>query len=304
VSSRDVTTWITAWYSTPRNGDLAGPIRLLHNDQRRRADATVARAVASVKTFYRWAANAGLVTRQVANQVSACAQPKVTKNHDVGRLEAHTVSLLLDVDMGARERFLVELLYGCGLRTGEALGLWFEDLHLESDNRSLGCEMRGPHVHIEPRDGRRRARAKGGPRVVPVTGRTVAFYRDWMAQRFEVLGDDDPAAAVFVALAGPTRGSPWSYQAMQKWWDREIRSRPQLADATRHALRHTFSSELLDAGVSRHSIQALLGHAVLESTSRYSHAALDTMRQAVEARSEWVDRRVRTTTSRGPEEPS
>ena len=292
VTTRDVNGWMAAWFSTPRNGDLAGPIRLLPNDPRRRADSTVARALASVKAYYRWAAEAGFVSRRVASQMAACSAPRATKRLDIGRLEADEVAELLALAMSPRERFLVELLYGCGLRIGETLGLWFEDLCFETDNRSLGCEVRGPHLHVEPRDGRHRARAKGGARLVPVAGRTVALFREWMVQRFEALGDDDPAAAVFVALSGPTKGGPWSYQAMQKWWDREIRSVPRLARATRHLLRHSFASELLDAGVSNHSIQAMLGHAVLESTSRYSHASMATMRRAVERRDEWLDGRI------------
>ncbi|MGA5550985.1 tyrosine-type recombinase/integrase [Streptomyces pseudogriseolus] len=80
----------------------------------------------------------------------------------------------------ARDRFLIALLAGTGLRIGEALGLRQEDLHFLASSRSLGCPVQGPHLHVRRRtDNPNRAPAKSRhPRYLPVTPDIVAFYTD------------------------------------------------------------------------------------------------------------------------------
>ena len=65
-----------------------------------------------------------------------------------------------------RDRFLLVMLWFCGLRVGEAMGLRRSDLHLVPTAAALGCSMPGPHLHVVARDNPNRARAKSGDRAV------------------------------------------------------------------------------------------------------------------------------------------
>jgi len=291
--TEDMTNWVTALTSTPRRTDPASQIRILPSDPRKRSKSTVARYVTSVKEFYRWAGRNGAVGAHVEKRMVAFRTPKSTRATSVGRLEQGEIDLTYDRISDPRGLFLFDVLYGCGLRIGEALGLRFCDLHFEADNFAYtGCRIPGPHLHVERRDNPNGAAAKGDPRMVPVPPRTIASYRDWMADRFEVLGEDDPSAFVFVALRGKTAGSAWNYRSMQGWWDGCIRTDPRLDRVTRHMVRHTYASELADLGIDSLVIQALLGHRSLSSSDVYTHPGADKLRAAVERRAEWVQQRI------------
>jgi integrase len=80
-------------------------------------------------------------------------------------------------------RFLLVLLWFCGLRVGEALGLRRSDLHLVPTATTLGCSTPGPHVHVVGRDNPNRARAKSGDRVVPVRAEVLSCYDRYLAER-------------------------------------------------------------------------------------------------------------------------
>lgn len=78
------------------------------------------------------------------------------------------VEALLRASRSWRDRFLLVLLWFCGLRIGEALGLRRSDLHFASSASALGCSIPGPHLHVVGRDNPNGARVKSGERAVPV----------------------------------------------------------------------------------------------------------------------------------------
>ena len=82
-----------------------------------------------------------------------------------------------------RDRFLLVVLWFCGLRVGEALGLRRSDLHLVPAAAVLGCTIGGAHLHVVARDNHTGARAKTGERVVPVRAEVLSCYDRYLAER-------------------------------------------------------------------------------------------------------------------------
>jgi integrase/recombinase XerC len=143
----------------------------------------------------------------------------------------------------ARDRAVLTLLYGCGLRISEGLSLKRSDAPLGDTIRITG---KGGKTRIAP--------------VLPQVARAVDAY---LALTPHVSGPDDP-------LFRAKRGGALSPRQVQATMQR-LRSRLGLPDsATPHALRHSFATHLLGAGADLRSIQDLLGHASLSTTQKYT----------------------------------
>lgn len=222
---------------------------------RDRTPATVARHVAAVRALYRWMLRTG---RLEADPAADLAPPRV------GRTLPRTATVdalgrLLDdaaAERSNRDRALLELLYGAGLRVGEAAALRLGDL-----------DLNGGIVAV--RDG------KGGKeRRVPMGRSAVDALRAWLLER--------PVAAhdhVFLNR----RGGPLSDRSMRRVVDEAGRG-GGIPGLHPHALRHSYATHMLDAGADLRGIQELLGHASLSTTQRYTHVSverlLDVHRQA------------------------
>ena len=179
-----------------------------------------------------------------------------------------------------RDRLLFAVLTVTGVRIGEALGLRREDMHLLSTSASLGCSVRGPHLHV-----RRRINANGAlgksrePRSIPVTSELVELYAEYQYERSNVAAGDD-CDFVFVNLYRPPVGAPLRYHNVKKLFERvsgtvDFAVRP-------HMLRHSAASRWLEEGAPRDVVQALLGHVSPASMSRYFHPSEEAKRAAVE----------------------
>jgi len=189
---------------------------------------------------------------------------------------------LLDLALVARDRFLVDMLFFTGLRIGEALALFRQDLHFLAENSGLGCRIRGPHIHVRSNEVLNGARAKTGPRWVPVPDRVVFSYEDYLLERRDILGvDANPH--VFVNLYRSPRGTALSYASV-----RDLFQRISISVSTRirpHMLRHTRATMWLRGidtpRLDLDTVRVLLGHASLEATSIYAHSRAEDLRAAV-----------------------
>ena len=214
---------------------------------------SLARKLSAVKSFYRW-----LSEREGfdATAVMAARAPKFQKKlprplaEDAAQGVIDTLDLQSQVPwVAARDQAVVTLLYGCGLRISEALGLTGADLPLGGSLRIIG---------------------KGGKeRVVPVIGparEAVEVYLRLCPYPTE------PDAALFRGVRGGALGP----RAVQKVVE-QVRLQLGLpASVTPHAMRHSFATHLLNAGGDLRAIQELLGHASLSTTQAYT--AVDTAR--------------------------
>ncbi|MCL4150772.1 UNVERIFIED_CONTAM: hypothetical protein GTU68_033866 [Idotea baltica] len=214
---------------------------------------SLARKLSAVKSFYRWLAErAGFEPTAVLATRSPKFQKKLPRPlaEDAAQAVLDTVELQSTTNwVGARDVAVVTLLYGCGLRISEALGLKGADSPLPASLRIIG---------------------KGGKeRLVPV----LDAARDAVATYVRLCPHPlEQGAPLFRGV----RGGPLHARLIQ---GAMARTRMQLglpATATPHALRHSFATHLLSAGGDLRAIQELLGHASLSTTQAYT--AVDTAR--------------------------
>ncbi|MSO91900.1 MAG: tyrosine recombinase XerC [Rhodospirillales bacterium] len=211
------------------------------------ARTSTARAMSTIRGFFRFLTRAGLADNAV---LAAVRTPKVPKSIPKAltpeeALEAvETASELSDEPWVAkRDTALFTLLYGCGLRIGEALGLKRRDL-------PTGDTM------VVTGKGRKQ-------RLVPVLAEVRAAIADYVQACPYQPGDDGP---LFLGV----RGDALNPGVVQRQM-RRLRALLGLSEsATPHALRHSFATHLLAGGGDLRTIQELLGHASLSTTQRYT----------------------------------
>lgn len=209
--------------------------------------ASSARALAAVRGFARF-----LDRRELAHMpaVRLVRTPKVPRGlpRPLSETEAlsavHTVEALSEAPwLGMRDKALLALLYGCGLRLGEALGLKRRQV---AETDTLIVTGKGSKQRLVP--------------VLAAVGDAIAAY---LAACPYDLGPDGP---LFVGA----RGGPLDPGVAQRQI-RRLRALLRLPEsATPHALRHSFATHLLSAGGDLRTIQELLGHASLATTQRYT----------------------------------
>ncbi len=214
---------------------------------------SLARSLSAVKSFYRW------LSEREGFEPTAVLSTRAPKHHrklprpvaeDAARdLIDHVAAGHQTPWIAARDVAVVTLMYGCGLRVSEALGLTGADAPLPETLRITG---------------------KGGKeRIVPVIDAARRAVDGYLGTcPFEITAND--------ALFRGARGGPLSPRTVQKSVEL-ARTRLGLpATTTPHAMRHSFATHLLSAGGDLRAIQELLGHASLSTTQAYT--AVDTAR--------------------------
>ena len=242
--------------------DVGGVERMMIVDyeaslfERGLAASSVKRRVSAVKGLHRFAVREGFTGK---NPADALALPKVAERlPDV--LSVEQVFALLDGLPAAtpaerRDRAIMEVLYGCGLRVSEACGLDVADLFLA--------------------EGYLRVTGKGEKdRIVPVSGSALSAVVEYL----------DDARAAFArpqaessALFLNARGGRLSRQSVHKMVARAGLA-IGVANLHPHTLRHSFATHLLEGGADLRVIQELLGHADISTTQIYTHLDRSRMR--------------------------
>ncbi|HEX6595434.1 MAG TPA: tyrosine-type recombinase/integrase [Acidimicrobiales bacterium] len=182
-----------------------------------------------------------------------------------------------------RDRFLLCLLYFCGLRRSEALGLRRSDIHLLPSAAHLGCNYPfGPHLHVVRRQNVNGAWAKSRrTRTVPVPGLVIRFHDLYTWER-----SDCPRAHgsdfVFVNLFAEPLGAPMKPVVVNQLLNRIARRAGIATPIGPHVLRHCFGTEAMASGASLDEVQVLMGHASILSTQVYLHPDEGRLHDAVE----------------------
>ena len=216
---------------------------------------TVARRLASLRAFRRYLKRRGVDALPMGPELKAPRLPKRLPPH---LSEADLRKVLDDPEWkdrpaGARDRAVLEFLYGTGIRLGELVALRRRDL--------------------DPVAGIVTVRGKGGrERRVPVGRRALEALQSYLAACGTTDGPQDP-------LFRGRRGA-LSRRTVQRLVARHLSRVAQRAGLSPHLLRHSFATHLLDRGAELRAVQELLGHASLSSTQIYTHITLDRLRAA------------------------
>lgn len=231
------------------------------------APSSVARALVAVRSFHRFCAREGFVDRDPSEEVGAPRVPAgIPKALDEAEVDLLLGAVTGDDPLAQRDRALLELLYGTGIRISEAVGLDLADLDLEDGTlRVLG---KGSKERIVPLGRSARAALEAYLR----DGRLV--LRGARGRRSARDGD----AVVLNARGGRiSRQSCWTIV-------RRAGQRVGLDEhLSPHVLRHSCATHMLDHGADLRVVQELLGHASISTTQVYTKVSPERLRAAYEA---------------------
>lgn len=220
---------------------------------------SAARSLAAIRSWFRWLAKAGYVTR---NPASLVATPKLPKHLPrVPSIEQMNYLVETSAEAAAwpeRDRVIFELLYGCGIRNAELAGLNLEDIQWARE----AILVRGK--------GRKQ-------RYVPLGDAAAEAIRAYLPSRQQKL-DDRRAKAVRRAIAAQAlllnlqgKGSGrLTTRSVGRIVKRIAMAKGLPAEIHPHTLRHAFGTHLLEEGADLRAIQELLGHQRLSTTERYT----------------------------------
>ena len=227
------------------------------------SDKTVARRVASIRTFTAWLSRSGLAATDAG---AALVSPKVPRRLPTV-LRQDQAAHLLDLastraDDGDpvhhRDRALLELLYATGIRVGECAALDLADL--DRDGRAVRVLGKGRRE-----------------RVVPFGAPASAALDDWLLVRPALVAAQS-GAALFLGA----RGGRIDPRTVRTVLERLVRQLPDVPQIGPHALRHSAATHVLEGGADLRHVQELLGHASLATTQLYTHVSFDRLRETFE----------------------
>jgi integrase/recombinase XerD len=218
--------------------------------------ATLQRKAACLRSFYRHLRREGVIT---SDPTADLRGPRRTQKLPAV-LSRDEVNGLLAAPRGSspralRDRALLEVLYACGLRASEAVGLALEDVDLDEELV--------------------RARGKGSKeRLVPIGRQAIAALRAYLTRSRPLLVGLAPERHVFVNR----RGGPLSRQGLYKIVQGYASSVGLAERMSPHTLRHTFATHLLAGGCDLRTLQEMLGHADIATTQLYTHISTERLR--------------------------
>lgn len=234
------------------------------------ARASIARRVGAIRTFYRWAGSTGaadhdpsalLGSPKVVNRLPTVLRPREAAALAEAPRTAtgSTVQIQpLDRAVALRDRAVLELLYGSGLRVGEVAGLTRAQVDLDR--------------------GRVLVRGKGDKeREVPMSDHAVDAIRVWLSGGRPTMAGEDRSTMFFNRKGRSFTGR--DIRAMVEQYAGRLLPGRRI---TPHTLRHSFATHLLEGGADIRAVQELLGHASVATTQRYTHVSRTRLFQAYE----------------------
>jgi integrase/recombinase XerD len=211
--------------------------------------ATVSRKAAALRSFYRHLRREELVDADpTANLVTPARGRKLPHVLGYGEVKRLLESVSGSDEISLRDRALLEVMYGCGLRASEAIGLEAGDL--------------------DARRGFLRAHGKGSKeRTVPLGRQAASAVERYLRSGRPKLVASKPEVKLFVNF----RGGPLTRQGLYKIIQRHAEMVGLDGKMSPHTLRHTFATHLLAGGCDLRSVQEMLGHADVATTQLYTH---------------------------------
>jgi integrase/recombinase XerD len=244
---------LARWLGRPPTDASAEEIEAWLADLRERGQApsSVARRAAAARAFYRHLALLGLREDNPAAEVELPRRrTRLPRTLSPGEVER-----LIDAANGTsprsfRDRALVELLYGAGLRVSEAIGL--DRSAVDLDNRLVRCVGKGDKERIVPL----------GREAAEAVRRYLARGRPYLDRRHR--------AELFLNAQGGALTRAGAFLILRRLAG-EARLAPERVHP--HILRHSFATHLLEGGADLRSVQEMLGHADLGTTELYTHVS-------------------------------
>jgi integrase/recombinase XerC len=220
-----------------------------HNDRR-----TVRKKLSSIRSFARYLVKFEYIGHDFTSFIST---PKATKPIPVF-IEEESIQTLLGLTpkepAGFRDRAIIELLYGTGMRVSELCNL--DDQDIDYDNRLVTVL------------GKRRKQ-----RIIPVTDRAIDAIKDYLKVRDEIA--KTKGSSLFISSNGKRMLPASAYRIVAK----RIREVSNVERKGPHTLRHSFATHLLNHGADLEAVRQLLGHESLSTTQVYTHLSVEQLKK-------------------------
>jgi integrase/recombinase XerC len=239
--------------------DLRGYVSALH--EAGYAKTSVARRLASLRSFYRYAQREGLAgsnpAKPLRNPRRDRKLPHFLSTEEIGKLLATPSAKSAS---GLRDRAILETMYSAGLRVSEAVAINDEDI--DFDNELV------------------RVRGKGRrERLAPLGSYAIKAIETWRkARKLDPRGAKPRATPLFVNKFGRRLTT----RSVARMLEKHLAAAGLDGRTTPHTLRHSFATHLLDRGADIRSVQELLGHKSLITTQIYTHVSTAGLRAAYE----------------------
>jgi integrase/recombinase XerC len=234
------------------------------------ARASIARRVGAIRTFYRWGLTTGatdddpsalLGSPKVVNRLPTVLRPReAAALAEAPGLSAASQSDLDPVERAVvlRDRAVLELLYGSGLRVGEVAGLMCAQVDLDR--------------------GRVLVRGKGDKeREVPMSDHAIDSLDTYLSAGRPTMAGEDRTSLFF-----NRKGKPFSGRDIRAMVEQYAGRLLPGRRVTPHTLRHSYATHLLEGGADIRAVQELLGHASVATTQRYTHVSRTRLFEAYE----------------------
>ncbi|MBI5177750.1 MAG: tyrosine recombinase XerC [Nitrospinae bacterium] len=211
--------------------------------RRKMSPATIERKLCALRTFFKYLVREGKAKK---NAASAVAIPKKPQQRPRAMNVDDTFALVESAKQPARDRAMLELFYGCGLRISELHGLDRDDL--DADSRTVRVMGKGRKE-----------------RILPVGRKATEALAAFIAAEKETSGP----------LFRSARGGRLTVRAIYNVVIKHARLAGAPLGVSPHTLRHSFATHMLGGGADLRAIQELLGHASLATTQKYTHIDID-----------------------------
>ncbi|MFS4457228.1 tyrosine-type recombinase/integrase [Maribacter sp. 2304DJ31-5] len=216
------------------------------------SNRTINRKIASLKAYYKFLQKIGdIEISPLAKHKALKTSKKIETPFSEKEMEQVLFSIVYADDFeGKRDRLIIHILYGTGMRRAELINLKLADFNLSADTiKVLG--------------------KRNKERMVPMLEETKELLMDYLEER-DKLQKGSGANFVFLSKSGNKIYETLVYRIINKYF-REVSTKTKRSP---HILRHTFATHLLNKGADLNSVKELLGHSSLASTQIYTHNSI------------------------------
>jgi len=266
--SRDIDDFL-AWYGVTREAFRAEDVvrtdildwTIYLHEERRMATASVNRAVATLRTLWRWLKLHGHVEKNITTMISQFKTPRrlpqfVPETRMLELVEDMRADIDSEEFLRVRNALIVLLIYTSGLRLSELVEANVEDI--ASDYSSIRVMGKGGKQRVQPL-------------LRGMAGVIKKYFRQISSQNI-CIGQKKP-------LILSQKGQRLSRRTVERVVDRVLKGAGVQGKTSPHVLRHTFATHLLNRGSDLREIQELLGHASLRATQVYTHTDIERLKE-------------------------
>jgi len=230
---------------------IRGYLGYLH---KRNKKSTIARKLSAVRSFFKFLVKRGITEDNPSDSILTPKQDKIIPAYlPVDEMFRLLDSIQTENILDVRNRAIFEILYSCGIRVSELVGM-----------NTIDVDIKGETIRVLGKGSKER--------IVPIGQKAldaIQVYRQLLNKEWGISADHN--GPLFL---NKNRGR-LSARSVARILEKLIKVCGLLTPVSPHTLRHTFATHMLDAGVDLRAVQELLGHKSLSTTQKYTHVSID-----------------------------